>query len=105
MTTIEQRTQTRRLRNVVRAVTILGILASITASVIHTDLISQAVTVWTLIALLLAVEIVTRYPLERHSWRNRIRNLATGVVALITVWASYRHLADIAHHILNGGTL
>lgn len=97
MTTTEKAKQFRRLRVFVRAVFILGIVASIGANVLHADPnpISQAVAAWAPVALLLAVEIITRIPLERHSWRSWLRILATGTVALIAAWVSYWHIVGV----------
>jgi len=87
----------RRLRWAVRATLILGMAASIAANVLHAqpNIISQAISAWPPLALLLTVELTSRVPMHRPLLAS-IRVLATAVIAGIAAWVSYWHMQDVA---------
>lgn len=90
-------TQLRRIRWGVRVVLILGIVASVTANVLHANpnLISQVIAAWPPCALLLTVELISRVPVHRRSLAV-IRLAATATIACIAAWVSYWHMAGVA---------
>jgi len=87
----------RRLQWGLRATLALGVAASVAANVLHArpDPISQAVSAWPPIALLLAVEWMSRVPVHQRSL-SAIRIAATAVIAGIAAWVSYWHMAAVA---------
>ena len=91
------RGQLTALRWGVRAVLTLGVAASVAANVLHArqNPISQAIAAWPPVALLLAVELVSRVPIRRRLL-TAARVLATGVIALIAAYVSYWHMAGVA---------
>jgi hypothetical protein len=84
----------KRLRWTVRVVLLVGIAASIAANVLHAlpNPISQTISAWPPLALLLTVELVSRIPVHRRSL-SAIRVSATATIATIAAWVSYWHMA------------
>jgi len=80
-----------------RAVFTLGITASLAGNVLHAkdNLISQAISAWSPLALLLAVELISRIPAQRGI-ASIARMGATAVIASIAAWVSYWHMAGVA---------
>lgn len=81
----------------VRAVFALGIAASLAGNVLHAadNVISQAISAWSPVALLLAVELISRIPALR-GWLSAVRLGATAVIAGIAAWVSYWHMVGVA---------
>jgi len=88
-----------RLRWAVRAVLTLGVAASIAGNVLHANggIISQIISAWSPLALLLTVELISRVPVHRRSLAV-VRWAATAVIAGIAAWVSYWHMAAVASH-------
>ena len=86
-----------RLRWAVRATLFLGVLASVAANVLHAQntLISQIISGWPPLALLITVELVSRIPMHKPMLAV-IRVLSTAVIAGIAAWVSYWHMQDVA---------
>jgi hypothetical protein len=80
-----------------RAVFTLGIAASLAGNVLHAqdNVISQAISAWSPLALLLAVELISRVPARRGT-ESVVRLAATAVIAGIAAWVSYWHMAGVA---------
>ncbi|MBT8225655.1 MAG: DUF2637 domain-containing protein [Dactylosporangium sp.] len=95
--TDEEYNQYARLRWGVRAVLTLGVAASVAANILHArnDPISQTIAAWPPIALLLAVELVSRVPIRRR-WLTAARICATIVSASIAAYVSYWHMTGVA---------
>lgn len=91
-------TQLARLRWAVRAVLVLGVAASVAANILHAadNPISQAISAWPPLALLLTVELVSRIPVYRRSLAV-VRIVATAAIAGIAAWVSYWHMAAVAN--------
>lgn len=87
----------KRLGWAVRAVFGLGIAASLAGNVLHADdnPISQAISAWSPLSLLLAVELISRIPTRRGA-TSFARLAATAVIAGIAAWVSYWHMAGVA---------
>ncbi|WP_199513128.1 DUF2637 domain-containing protein [Nucisporomicrobium flavum] len=87
----------KRLGWAVRAVFTLGIAASLAGNVLHAEnnAISQAISAWSPLALLLAVELISRVPLRRGA-QAVARLAATAVIAGIAAWVSYWHMVGVA---------
>jgi len=87
----------RRVRWAVRLVLVLGVAASVAANVLHAhpNPVSQTIAAWPPLALLLAVELVSRVPVHRTG-RVVARVLATVAIAGIGAWVSYWHMAGVA---------
>jgi len=81
----------------VRAVFTLGIAASLAGNVLHAqnNMISQAISAWSPLALLLTVELISRIP-TRGGAASVARMAATAVIAGIAAWVSYWHMAGVA---------
>jgi hypothetical protein len=81
----------------VRAVFALGIAASLAGNVLHAtdNAISQAISAWSPLALLLAVELISRIPARRGAL-SAVRLGATAVLAGIAAWVSYWHMVAVA---------
>ncbi|RSM49394.1 hypothetical protein DMB66_44815 [Actinoplanes sp. ATCC 53533] len=81
----------------VRAVFTLGIAASLAGNVLHAqnNMISQAISAWSPLALLLTVELISRIP-TRGGITSIARMAATAVIAGIAAWVSYWHMAGVA---------
>jgi Protein of unknown function (DUF2637) len=87
----------RRIRWGVRATLTFGVAASVAANVLHAQQnpISQAISAWPPLALLLTAELVSRVPVHRKSLAA-LRVVATMVIAGIAAWVSYWHMAGVA---------
>lgn len=72
-----------RVRWATRATLALGVVASGAANVLHAeaDPISRAISAWPPLALLLAVELISRVPIHRR-WLAVIRWIAASLLAL-----------------------
>jgi hypothetical protein len=86
-----------RIRLGVRAVLTLAIAASIAANILHAnpDAIARSISAWPPLALLLAVELISRVPVHGR-WLPGIRLLATAAIAGIAAWVSYWHMVEVA---------
>jgi hypothetical protein len=89
--------QLKRIRWAVRAALFLGVGASVCANVLHAqpNPISQTISAWPPLALLLTVELTSRIPMHRRALAA-CRILATVVIAGIAAWVSYWHMQDVA---------
>jgi Protein of unknown function (DUF2637) len=89
--------QLRRIRWAVRAALILGVAASVAANVLHAqpNIISQVISAWPPMALLLTVELTSRIPMHRPSLAA-LRVFATIAIAGIAAWVSYWHMQGVA---------
>lgn len=85
------------LRWGVRAALALGVSVSVVANVLHAadHPISQAISAWPPVALLVTVELVSRVPIHRRLLAA-VRITATIVIALIAAYISYHHMAGVA---------
>jgi hypothetical protein len=90
--------QLKRIRWAVRAALILGVAASVAANVLHAlpNPISQTISAWPPLALLLTVELTSRIPMHRRSLAV-LRVFATMAIAGIAAWVSYWHMQSVAH--------
>jgi hypothetical protein len=86
-----------RVRWFVRATLILGVAASVAANVLHAkgNLISQIIAAWSPLALLLAVELISRVPVQGRTL-TIVRLGATAAISAIAAWVSYWHMAGVA---------
>lgn len=89
--------QLKRIRWAVRAVLALGVAASIAGNVLHArdNVISQVISAWSPLALLLTIELISRVPVHRPALA-RLRWAATALIAGIAAWVSYWHMAAVA---------
>lgn len=87
----------KRIGWAVRAVFALGIAASLAGNVLHAEsnVISQAISAWSPLALLLTVELISRIPTRRGA-ASIARMAATALIAGIAAWVSYWHMAGVA---------
>jgi hypothetical protein len=86
-----------RIRWAVRATLVLGVIASVAANVLHAEpnIISQTISAWPPLALLLTVELTSRIPMYRRVLAA-IRVVSTAIIAGIAAWVSYWHMQDVA---------
>lgn len=86
----------RRIRWAVRATLTLGVAASVAANILHADPnpISQAISAWPPLALLLTVELISRVPVHRRTLAAT-RLVATAAIAGIAAWVSYWHMVAV----------
>lgn len=89
--------QLKRIRWAVRAALFLGVAASVAANVLHAlpNPISQAISAWPPLALLLTVELTSRIPMHRPLLAA-LRVVATIAIAGIAAWVSYWHMQGVA---------
>jgi hypothetical protein len=89
--------QLRRIRWAVRAALFLGVAASVAANVLHAqpNPISQTISAWPPLALLLTVELTSRIPMHKPLLAA-LRVLSTIAIAGIAAWVSYWHMQDVA---------
>ncbi len=89
--------QLRHVRWAVRATLTLGVAASVLANILHAEAnpISQSIAAWPPLALLLAVELISRVPVLHRSLALA-RLGATAAIAGIAAWVSYWHMAGVA---------
>ncbi|MDT5028295.1 MAG: hypothetical protein QOE61_4721 [Micromonosporaceae bacterium] len=71
--------------------------ASVAANILHANPnpISQTISAWPPLALLLTVELVSRIPVYRRSLAV-VRVFATAAIAGIAAWVSYWHMSAVA---------
>jgi len=88
-----------RIRNGVRAVLALGVAASVAGNVLHAQptLVGRAIAAWSPLALLLAVELISRVPVHKLIL-SILRMLSTAGIAGIAAWVSYGHMVSVAQH-------
>jgi len=93
----DERRRLGRIRVTVRLTLTLGVAVSVVANVLHADPnpISQAIAAWAPLALLLAVELISRVPVHQRS-HARLRIAATAAIAGIAAWVSYWHMVGVA---------
>jgi len=86
-----------RIRWAVRATLFLGVAASVAANVLHAqhNIISQTISAWPPLALLLTVELTSRIPMHRPLLAV-VRVFSTATIAGIAAWVSYWHMRDVA---------
>nr|BFE64982.1 hypothetical protein GCM10020063_095080 [Dactylosporangium thailandense] len=86
-----------RVRWGVRAALVLGVATSVAANILHANPnpISQAISAWPPLALLLTVELISRVPVHRPLLAA-VRLTATACIAGIAAWVSYTHMAGVA---------
>jgi hypothetical protein len=91
--------QLHRIRNGVRAVLALGVAASVAGNVLHAQptLVGRAIAAWSPLALLLAVELISRVPVHKLIL-SILRMLSTAAIAGIAAWVSYGHMVSVAQH-------
>ncbi len=91
--------QLKRIRWAVRAALILGVAASVCANVLHAlpNPISQTISAWPPLALLLTVELTSRVPMHKPVLAA-LRVMATATIAGIAAWVSYWHMQSVAVH-------
>ena len=67
------------------------------ANVLHAEdnIISQVISAWPPLALLITVELTSRIPMARPMLAT-IRVLSTAIIAGIAAWVSYWHMQDVA---------
>jgi Protein of unknown function (DUF2637) len=89
--------QLKRIRWAVRAALFLGVAASVAANVLHAqqNIISQVISAWPPLALLLTVELTSRIPMHKPLLAF-VRVLATVAIAGIAAWVSYWHMQGVA---------
>ena len=89
--------QLKRVRWAVRATLMLGVAASVAANVLHArpEIVSQVISAWPPLALLLTVELTSRIPMHKPLLAG-IRVLATATIAGIAAWVSYWHMQGVA---------
>ncbi|RSM59465.1 hypothetical protein DMB66_27660 [Actinoplanes sp. ATCC 53533] len=87
----------KRVGWAVRGVFALGIAASLAGNVLHAadNPISRAISAWSPLSLLLAVELISRVPASK-GLASFARLFATAVIAGIAAWVSYWHMAGVA---------
>jgi hypothetical protein len=75
----------------------LGVAASVAANILHArpNLISQTISAWPPLALLLTIELISRVPMHRRTLAA-LRVLATIAIAGIAAWVSYWHMQGVA---------
>src|SRR5689334_6237625 len=90
--------QLKRIRWAVRAALFLGVAASVAANVLHAqpNIISQTISAWPPLALLLTVELTSRIPMHKPLLAV-VRVVATVAIAGIAAWVSYWHMRDVAY--------
>lgn len=89
--------QLTRIRWAVRATLLLGVAASIVANVLHAidNPISQSISAWPPLALLLTVELISRVPVHSKALAAG-RLAAAAIIAGIAAWVSYWHMVGVA---------
>lgn len=88
----------RRLVWGVRGAFTLGAVASLAANILHADDngVSRTIAGWPPVALVLAVELISRIPVQRR-WLAAVRLVATATLAGIAAWVSYWHMVEVIH--------
>lgn len=95
----------RRVRWLARAALTGGVIASVGANILHAQPhpVSQVIAAWPPLALLLAVELISRVPVDRPVLAHT-RRAVTASLAGIAAWMSYWHMAAVAAHYGEAGT-
>ena len=91
-------------RHGARAALALGLVASLAGNVIaaHPTALGRLVAAWPPLALLVAIELVTRIP-ARGGALSGLRLGSAGLLAAIAAWVSYWHLVELARAAGEGG--
>ena len=91
-------------RHGARAALALGLVASLAGNVIaaHPTALGRLVAAWPPLALLVAIELVTRIP-TRGGALSALRLGSAGLLAVIAAWVSYWHLVELARAAGEGG--
>jgi len=91
-------------RHGARAALALGLAASLAGNVIAAEptALGRLVAAWPPLALLVAVELVTRIP-ARGGALSALRLASAGLLAVIAAWVSYWHLVELARSAGEGG--
>ena len=86
-----------RIRWGARAAFVLGVASSVAANMLHThpNPISQTIAAWPSVALLLAVELISRVPVHRRTLAA-VRLAATASIAVIAARVPYTHVTGVA---------
>lgn len=86
----------RRVRWEIRGVMVLSVAVSVGANVLHAqrNVISQVIAAWAPVAMLLAIELISRVSVSRRAL-GVVRLVAAGLLALIAGLVSYRHTFDV----------
>jgi hypothetical protein len=89
--------QLKHTRWAVRATLLLGVAASIAANVLHAreNIISQLISAWPPLALLITVELTSRIPMHTKLLAA-CRVVSTAIIAGIAAWVSYWHMQGVA---------
>ncbi len=84
-------------RHGARAALTLGLAASLAGNVIaaHPTALGRLVAAWPPLALLVAIELVTRIPAKGGAL-SVLRLASAGLLAVIAAWVSYWHLVELA---------
>lgn len=88
--------QLKRIRWAVRAAVLLGVAASVAANVLNAqpNIISQTISAWPPLALLITVELTSRIPMHKPLLAV-VRVFATVAIAGIAAWVSYWHMQSV----------
>ncbi|MEZ5412058.1 MAG: DUF2637 domain-containing protein [Acidimicrobiales bacterium] len=91
-------------RHGARAALALGLVASLAGNVIaaHPTALGRLVAAWPPLALLVAIELVTRIP-TRGGTLSAVRLSSAGLLVVIAAWVSYWHLVELARAAGEGG--
>lgn len=83
----------------VRGAFTLGAAASLAANVLAAtdDVISRCIAAWPPLALLLAVELISRIPVTGRML-GAVRIIAAATIAGIAAWVSYWHMVEVIQH-------
>ena len=91
-------------RHGARAALTLGLAASLAGNVIAADptALGRLVAAWPPLALLVAIELVTRIPAKGGAL-SALRLASAGLLAVIAAWVSYWHLVELGRSAGEGG--
>lgn len=92
----EPLSQLIRVRWAVRATLSLAVAASTVANILHArdNPVSQTIAAWPPLALLAAIELISRVPIHRRSLAA-LRMMATATIAAIAAYVSYGHMVEV----------
>jgi hypothetical protein len=92
----ESAAQLARVRWAVRATLSLAVAASTIANILHArdNPISQTIAAWPPLALLAAIELISRVPIHRRTLAA-LRMVATATIAGIAAYVSYGHMVEV----------
>jgi hypothetical protein len=90
-------TSLKRKRWGARAVLAVGLIASAAGNVLHAQPsgISRVISAWPVLALYLAIDLISRIPVHRPLWAV-CRIAAAALIAGIAAWVSYWHMVGVA---------